>query len=341
MSTNITFRTQLLGSLYEFCNKAALPILNDALNMTELVVLLARYKEEGVKLCPQVYLTNNIDRICSLLPDGEKLRIGVALASVDGIKETLKKCAPLAANGWHIYVENTGEEIRYGVFRPSLNPVSVLMDDVIMTPDDELNVVKAFPIADECVEIAANNGLRHYIFLDHRKEDAPPPLVYLDQLIAYIVQDVIDTLREPVSGFLKRQLYESLRHAHGCLIAVTHLQKPPKFLSTDGVILEHPIDFPRLVEDLLSGKISTEFLWSKGSLVTGMLNSDGILLFDTRGRLLGYNCFVKLNSKSTTGGGARKRAFAAMEAKLHSGLTAAFIQSQDGWSELFGGAKND
>ena len=36
-------------------------------------------------------------------------------------------------------------------------------------------------------------------------------------------------------------------------------------------------------------------------------------------------------------GGARRRAFAALRAKIGKGLSAAFMQSQDGWTEFQGG----
>jgi len=116
---------------------------------------------------------------------------------------------------------------------------------------------------------------------------------------------------------------------------VTSRNTPPKFLSSDGIILENPIDFDQLVHDLRRDRIPSSSLDSKGYLLSGMLNSDGIILFDNKGRLLGYNCFIKLGSKdkSTGSGGARKRAFAALKGKIGKGVCAAFMQSQDGWSD--------
>jgi hypothetical protein len=42
MPTNITFRTQLVGSVYEFCRNSELPLSNNALHLVELIALLAR-----------------------------------------------------------------------------------------------------------------------------------------------------------------------------------------------------------------------------------------------------------------------------------------------------------
>ena len=57
MPTNITFRTQLLGGVAEFCNACRLPLFVNSLNLVELVVLIAKYKEEEVALYPEVYVT--------------------------------------------------------------------------------------------------------------------------------------------------------------------------------------------------------------------------------------------------------------------------------------------
>jgi hypothetical protein len=206
-----------------------------------------------------------------------------------------------------------------------------------MTPNDDLRVVKAYQVADECVEVSANNGSRHYIFLDHRKEDSPPPLRYLDKLVSAVMEHAGEDVKEPAVSFLKRQLFDSLRQSHGCLIAVTNMREAPKFLSEDGVMLESPIDLPALVESLRKDRISAAYLESKGSLLGGMLNSDGILLFDSRGRVLGYNCFVKTGKNDAVIGGARRRAFSTLKEKIGRGLSAAFMQSQDGWSDFIGG----
>lgn len=336
MPENITFRTQLIGGVTEFCQDSEIPFLANALHLVELIVMLAHYREEGVSLFPKVYLTNDKYTLTAMLPDGEVLKIGTSNPNVAGIKNAVKKCAPLATNGWLIYIEPSGESLEYGVFKGSGNPISVLVDDVLMTESESIFVVKASQIANDCVEIRSNRGGQHFIFLNHRKDDSPPPLQYLGQLIASITEKTPEENKEPTISFLNRLFISALRESHGCIIAVTNMAKPPKFLSDDGVILEDPIDFSNLVLDLKKERIDPNHLESKGHLLTGMLNSDGIVLFDNKGRLLGYNCFVKVSNKTNLIGGARKRAFASMKNKIGRGLLATFIQSQDGWTDFEG-----
>ncbi|UST78088.1 hypothetical protein [Pseudomonas siliginis] len=336
MPTNITFRTQLLGGVSEFCHGSQLPLLNNALILVELVVLLARYQEEGVALAPNIYITDNIDAIGSMLPDGERLKIGVAEANEKGLKQALKKCAPLAAGGWLIYIQDRRDNIEYGLFKGASNPISVPVDDILMDPELDFSVVKAYQIANDCVEIRCNNESHHYIFLNHRKEDSPPPLRYLDELITAITDNSHADEKEPTAGFLKRLLFEALRKSHGCIIAVTNLVEAPRFLSEDGVMLDEPINFPELVRSFRNNEESSSRIDSKETLLNGMLNSDGIIVFNNSGQLLGYNCFVKTKQEDGVVGGARKRAFATIEKELGRGLSAVFMQSQDGWSDFKG-----
>jgi hypothetical protein len=335
MPTNITFRTQLIGGVAEFCVGCGLALFNNSLHLVELIVSLARYKEEGVRLNPQVYVSNDIRSLTAMLPDGERIKIGSTSKDVRGINEALKKTAPLATEGWCVYLEDRNE-LEYGLFRGSGNPLSVAIDDVLLESVGPITVVKVFSVADECVEIRCSNGEFHHVFLDHRREDTPSPLEHLDQLVASIVASARKDLREALNSFLKKLLFTAMRESHGCIIAVTNRSRPPVFIAKDGVLLDFPIDFADLVSQLKKGTTDSTALANKGALLKGMLNSDGITLFDNRGRLLGYNCFVKVKHERTAVGGARHRAFATLVDKIGNGLTAAFSRSQDGRAEFKG-----
>ncbi len=339
MTNNITFRTHLLGSVAEFCQNSALTTLQNSLNLVDLIVRLARYQEEGLRLFPKVYLTNDIVEIIRMLPDAEIIKIGVAENNSEGIKHSLKKCAPLANGGWLVYVNEMPDNIEYGIFKGSSNPTAVLVDDVIMTPNENLNIVKVFQVADDCVEIRANNGDYHFIFLSHRREDDPPPLQHLDNLVDAITARVKINNQPAVSSYLKHVLYESLVRSHGCIIAVTSMGRTPKVLSKDGAILEVPIDLEELIENLKKGLISQSAIDSKSHILSGMLNSDGIVLFDNRARILGYNIFVAISHDAPVLGGARMRAFENLKKIVNRGLCAVFMQSHDGWSEFSGGTQ--
>ncbi|NJL26181.1 MAG: hypothetical protein HC902_14175 [Calothrix sp. SM1_5_4] len=96
--------------------------------------------------------------------------------------------------------------------------------------------------------------------------------------------------------------------------------------------LEAKGQFPENMEafaDRLSARYAETEAWSE--LISSMLMSDGMTLFDTRGSVLGFRLFVRSTETGPAGGGARLLAFDAMTQLVREGaLAGAFYQSQDG-----------
>ena len=339
MATNITFRTQLLGGVSEFCDACRIPLLATTIHLVELIVLLARYKEEGSPLYPEVYITNDITKLKAMLPESEVLSLGQVEKNISGIKFAIKKSAPLATQGWLIYIEDRERYIAFGVFHGGNNPVSVLVDTVLLDPTNPTPVTKIFQVAEDCVEIVNCTGERHFIFLNHRKDDSPPPLDALHKLVGAITKNVPGDISDQTSSYLTRVMYDSLRVSHGTLIAVTNSKRPSRKLFRDGMSLATPIDIPQIIRDAKKGAIPPQNLISTASIVRGMLSSDGIVLFNSQANLLGFNYFVNAAAANTIPGGARQRAFSTLTKHVGKGLLGAFIQSQDGWSEFRGTEK--
>lgn len=335
MTQSITLRAHLSGSITDFCQNSKLPLITaNSLLLVELIVLLARYQEEGITLTPNVYMTNDIKILTAMIPNSEYMKIDKSEKSEAGIHKALKKSAPLAIDNWLIYITEKNNELEYGLFRDSGSSISMSVDDVIMTvKPDELSVVKSFKAANDCVEIRSNSADFHYVFLNHKKPGSVSPHQYVGNLVTSITKNVEKDIKETIVTFLKRLVLDSLGQSHGCIIAVTNMNKVPRFLYKDGISLENPIDFSCLVKRSISKEISDSTLTSNGSLLKGMLNSDGIILFNNKGCLLGYNYFVKFNATNLTGG-ARRRAFHTIESKIGKGICAVFMQSQDGSTDF-------
>ena len=335
---NITLRTHLIGSVTDFCNDSGLPFVTPEI-LVDLIVRLSRYQEEGVRLSPQVYLTDNIDSLISMLPDGEKLHLATSTPGTHGIMQMLKVCAPLTTGDWRLFGHKCADTMKFGVFRGSSSPLAVPVDDILLASPTDTSVVKVHQIADECVQIQNSRGTRHYVFFSHKKTESPPPLQHVDDFLASVTQKVAPKDKDTVHSYLKKVVTESLAAGHGCIWAVTTMSRPPRALK-DGMFFYEPIDFHRMIKSVKAGDLSLDFLERKAELVRGMLCCDGISLFDDRGKLLGYRCFVSLSGSHGIIGGARKRAFAALKRHLRRGLSAVFLQSQDGLTE-FQSARND
>jgi len=98
-------------------------------------------------------------------------------------------------------------------------------------------------------------------------------------------------------------------------------------------VLEPPLNIGFAVENVLRDTGTIPELQALESLTLGMFGSDGIVIFDTKARLLAYRGFTKLKPAEANGG-ARRRAYYALCEKVGHGLGAAFFQSQDGASSL-------
>ena len=336
MIGNISFRTQLIGSITDFAESCSMGLLLRPSILAELIGALSKYREEGIKLSPEVYLCNDIAQLLKLIPDSSLITIGRGNISEEDIREILKKCAPLARDEWCIYIEGKNNNMEYGLFRGPMNPLAVPIETTLLEPgNSEVKVVKVHQIADDCVEIKNYRGDFHNIFFSHKKDSIPSPLKYLDDLVRSICENITITVKDSAMTFLNRVIRESLLASLGSLVVVCQKEKVPKYL-TDGVILSQPIDFLRQIEDALKVPSQLSILKSETSLIKGMFSCDGIVVFNKDAKLLAYNCFISLSPKKVkpAEGGARRRAFDSLCNRLGQGIYAAFIQSQDGQTDF-------
>ena len=133
-----------------------------------------------MKMTPQVYLTDNIDALINMLPEGEKLLLSSTTADVGGVEEILKVSAPLAIGDWGVFVQPLEGRMGFGVFRGSANPIAVGVDEVVLKEQQEAIVIKAHRVAEECVQLRSSTGLHHHVYFNHRREESPPPLQHME-----------------------------------------------------------------------------------------------------------------------------------------------------------------
>lgn len=316
-----------------------------ATTLTSLVVKLADLKEEGHTLIPEVYISENLTETLKLIPDREVIHIGFSADASTAIAEGIKKCGPLATNDWCIFITKKDDSFEYGLFRGSLNPLSISVKETLLSISiTENRLVRLFRTANGCVELQNHTGQKHIILLNDKPESEPLPNAYTDDLISEICSEVDTSIKDSTSTFLGKSINRALASCHGTIIAVTSGKKLPLFLK-DGVQLHSPLNFPQWVKEkqdadkisISSDSSSEHKLLSNSNLLQGMIASDGITVFSTKGQLIAYNCFIKPSnnkSKKPIVGGARTRAYEALREKLGRGIKAVFIQSQDGWTKF-------
>jgi len=147
--------------------------------------------------------------------------------------------------------------------------------------------------------------------------------------------------REKFHPYLTRLLADVLQHCHGTLMAVNVPPtdgKAPTGLE-DGVWLANPVNLAGAHKIAATARdaASLASLQAAEALLTGMIGSDGVVIFGTNGMILGYRIFLKPTDDEKKAlpdkGGGRRRTFALMQCRLGPNLKAAFIRSQDGDTE--------
>lgn len=267
-----------------------------------LTNLIADYYEEGQHLFPEVILTNDIS-ILKTIPSYSQ-DIGQASLSLDSFRKIMKICAPLSKDGWIIYIEIKGEILSYGVVSVEVSETSIPFHKQIKDGDfsEESTLIYIRSIGTKKVDIS---GLKRK-FLIHLdlEEEIELGEDKVSKLSKTITSDIDEESKDKVSAFIEKLIDKSLKVGHGNLIGVVEDSddkvKAVQNNLDDGIYLSNPIDFGKMLKELEIDRSNEQSvrIRSFSSLITSMLNHDGITLFTTTGKLLGYQLFIKDNNNN-------------------------------------------
>lgn len=330
----ITFRSYLVGQLDEIFESAELGAPWKCAMICELASLTADYTEEGAKLHLDVFIVNSLSDLLSRIPYHYSQKLGVMPATESGIKSCLKKSASLARGPWKIYILGNSEGLEFGVFRDSGSPLNVSLDTILSDTNNNLKCLRVRKLAQDLVSVSTHSGAEKFLHFTNQKEtlaDSGKDISKLATIISSGIQD--DTRKSRCEEYLKVVLTRAIQGSHGALIAVSQGTAIPNVLRGDCVAMKPSIDIPKQIEITRTSPARIPELYATELLVCGMFASDGIIVFNQQGHLLAYNAFIKLKA-SAASGGARRRAFSALQEKIGQGLAAAFFVSQDGASIL-------
>ena len=164
----------------------------------------------------------------------------------------------------------------------------------------------------------------------------------LDSLCNAITMDIDEGYKDTCRSYFEKLIENALNTAHGTLIAVVKDNEDNieacKARHSDGIYLPTPIDICDFVmqsEEQKTREASTSNRLHS-SLLQSMLHHDGVTIFTTKGRVLGYHIFVEPDGseKEEIVGGARTRAFEVL--KLSKIFECCFYKSQDGNEKIWG-----
>jgi hypothetical protein len=336
-----------------------------------LIDRLKGYRERAKALRPDIFVFRRSDAAAFTAMAGvhQLFEMGEGPYTMSYCVEALKTCAPLAVNGWHMYLSMEQPRMAFGLILRRYTAVAE-------PPDERLRRYGASAppflvlrqIATDVVELICRHARTELHFSAH-------PLIAVvesvsavrSKLLAGLTEQCDPAVRGGVQGLLASAIHRVIVAETGFLIGIVESQSAgtevpvlPHALA-DGVLFKQQIipiplgvtEFAALCRPSADGHMHQDAVawyaqlqaWS--TLIAAMLRADGITLFDNRGRVLGFRVFVRpaahdgeaayMSEGDDTSGGARRRAFRAMASLITEGiLVGAFYQSKDGESKWVG-----
>lgn len=334
---SLSFRAGITAELLEAFRPLGTEWLGLVAPMTELGSMLAMYSEEGQALTPSVFVCGSAEELVARAGGGEIVRLGVGSAE-DGVAAIiLKRTAPLARGGWHVFVEKRKDgQIAYGVFSVSLDPSVLTVESSIFGGGGEnYSAAMMRQVASNKVLLRSTHGVHvTFLFSANAPGQEIPAGTHVSKLCQAASKRVPEDSRAAFSLFLENIVGQALDRSHGALIAVVDRQRH----HLDGRLREYmpvepPIDLAARFEQHRSepSAVTLSKLQAASELLAGFVGSDGLTMLTDDGNIAGFRCLVDTKEiEGPPNGGSRTRAFAALQAVVGKELVAAYFQSQDG-----------
>jgi len=339
--TTVTLRAQLKSEVSDLLSDANMSCVETEEAIVTLAVDLADHREEGQPLFPRVLICDDLHQVLRVLQGSNPIKIGAGDRTAQTAILALKKCAPLATGGWAMWIDRQPGAFEFGVFREPLVPTAIDLKTTLH--DLEPGAIKALlaaQIAAGAVEIVGVGGRALHVHLSGMRSNRAAQMDEEPKLLSWFLESVADEgrLREACTSFAKTMLHDAMRQSHGALVAVVAAgAEIPAALTSDAVVLDEPAELVTLVgrhtEDGSSEALAELLAYS--SLLGGMLRSDGIVVIDSGGRILAFNCFLKTDISALAPrelvGGARLRAYMGLCRLVDEhALRGAFVRSSNG-----------
>jgi hypothetical protein len=309
--------------------------------LSEMVIGLAGYQEEGERIVPLIFLTTDLRLLLVSVKGNDCIKIGEGPLHPKTSLAILKTCGPLSQNQeWAIYVLLGPNQVEFGVFRTDRFPLHESSFQRLKNFGEQpIPIIGLRKIGIYNVEIRSASGQHHYIDPSGMVSLSQTPTTMIHQWVTSITASVPQHLKKKMSAFYRRIAVEVLSSSHGALIAVIPSKTTiPEFLS-DGVALPEGSGLADAMKRYLKDRseAATLSLTARSNLLRKMIAMDGVTIFDSSGDVLAYNCFVRnvqsFNPRQMILGGARKRAFDILASRIDHELDFALYQSQDGFGQ--------
>jgi hypothetical protein len=309
--------------------------------LVEIVVQVSNFKEEGFPLSPLVFVGRDLRELLEGVHGTSPIALGTGPCTLNTIRLAMKSCAPLAeGRQWAIYFLLQEGMLRFGIFCTDRSPLRFTSFEAIrLLPEGGPPLVGITQLGESIVEVRGPAGAHLYFDFSGSADLASNPMRVIKSFVQAVTRNVKEELRPRLQAFYYRLGVDVISGGHGALVAILdHHHHAPDILM-DGIWLDAPIDLgdQALRYEAHHAEADALALVAYGSLFRRMIGMDGITIFDSDGRLHGYNCFIHQqiigSPRRQVVGGARRRAFEVLCRELGGSLSAVLYRSRDGAAE--------
>lgn len=325
MGQLVSLREMAQGGLQTFLRSIGFTLGNKSLDdmllsgLTFLVNEISDYYEEGTKLSPEVIITDRVDYFQSL-STRIKYSIYSGVHKLSEYKKMLKMCAPLAVNGWKLYLVWSAAGMEWGVITTELSEVSISIGTQLLydTPQPDCHVIYLHSL-DEKNVLLQSQGNTAQILISPTLDEVTDNSTESVESFVSVVQSACQN--DSFKIYLHKLLKETFQEGHGNLfVVINEGDEIPASLASGINLLQSPIDLYTAFTDVTSATeaqtaVETNYrLQRLASLAKAMMNHDGISVFSNTGKLLGFHYIVDNSDVADEElfGGARTRAYQAL-----------------------------
>ena len=304
---------------------------------------LSDYYEEGTQLFPEIIVLDSVDYF-NTIPIKKIFKLYSGDINHHQFCKALKMCAPIATNGWLLYVCIHNQTMEWGVITTELSETSIPLGIQIIhdKPENDCHVVYIRNIGQKSVLLQSLGGDAGCQITMSLNDPIQNGANNIDPFCNQLIEALGNDLGEEFDTYIRKIVNRALRLGHGNLfVIIEDGQRIPDILK-GGISLENsPIDLYdayleiKNVEDTASVVQANYKLQMLSNLSIGMMNQDGITIFTKSAKIVGFHYIVENNTPQENAllGGARTKAYEALCNCEEIGTV--FMRKQEGETKLF------
>ncbi len=334
---SVTFRDQITGRINDLLIDEHQACAQSQNLLGFLAGALLNYRDEGVEFSPAVVICDKLENFLRAFPGSVAHTIGNALLDPSSGPRILKDCGPLSSTSWFIFIERVGDgRVRYGVFTYFRLPSAIPLHEGIAIDTTQFCILLR-KTSSNSIEIRGAKGNRLTLIFSTVREavtSGAPIEKFASSCCAGINED---GKRADFQVYFARLLESALTISHGTILLCSNgldLAAVPEL--QDAVPVSPLLDFYAAFSEFQSANTAGSILTLQRceELLQGFLRCDGMIVFDTEGRVVAYRVFYRATEGGGTAtpivGGARRRAFEGVKGLVGEQLLSILFRSQDG-----------